>query len=72
MYLKIGFEKNEISIQQDSYLRKGQESKTYISNGVSCECVTFKDNIPEKVGQYPNFIFTFILLNKSVSLSLFY
>ena len=30
---KIGFENNEVSIQEDSYLRKAPELKTYISNG---------------------------------------
>ena len=43
---KIDFENNEISIQQDSYLRIGQELKTYISNGNTCKCVIFKDNSP--------------------------
>ena len=66
---KIDFENNEISIQQDSYLRIGQELKTYISNGNSCKCVIFKDNIPENVGIYPNKTFNFILPNKSISLS---
>ena len=51
---KFDFEKNEISIQQDSYFRIGQELKTYISNGHSCKCVIFKDNYPENVGLYPN------------------
>ena len=66
---KIDFENNEISIQQDSYLRRGEELKTYISNGNSCKCVIFKDNIPENVGIYPNKTFNFILPNKSISLS---
>ena len=66
---KIDFENNEISIQQDSYLRIGEELKTYISNGNTCKCVTFKDNIPENVGIYPNNTFNFILPNKSISLS---
>ena len=66
---KIDFENNEISIQQDSYLRIGQELKTYISNGNTCKCVTFKDNIPENVGIYPNNTFNFILPKKSISLS---
>ena len=65
---KIGFGNNEISIQQDSYLRIGQELKTYISNGSTCKCVTFKDNTPENVGIYPNNTFNFILPNKSISL----
>ena len=47
---KFDFENNEISIQQDSYLRIGQELRTYISNGNSCNCAIFKDNIPENVG----------------------
>ena len=66
---KIDFENNEISIQQDSYLRIGQKLKTYISNGSTCKCVTFKDNTPENVGIYPNNTFNFILPNKSISLS---
>ena len=66
---KIDFENNEISIQQDSYLRIGQELKTYISNGNTCKCVTLKDNIPENVGIYPDNTFSFILPNKSISLS---
>ena len=66
---KIDFENNEISIQQDSYLRIGQELKTYISNGNTCKCVTLKDNIPENVGIYPNNTFNLILPNKSISLS---
>ena len=66
---KIDFENNEISIQQDSNLRIGQELKTYISNGNTCKCVTFKDNIPENVGIYPNNTFNFILPKKSISLS---
>ena len=65
---KIDFENNEISIQQDSYLRIGQELKTYISNGNTCKCVIFKDNTPESVGIYPNTTFNFILPNKSISL----
>ena len=36
---KIDFENNEISIHQDSYLRKGQELQTFISNGNSCKRV---------------------------------
>ena len=51
---KIDFQNNELSIQQDSYLRIGQELKTYISNRNTCKCVTLKDNIPENVGIYPN------------------
>ena len=66
---KIDFENNEISIQQDSYLRIGQELKTYISNGNTCKCVTFKDKTPEIVGIYPNNTFNFILPKKSISLS---
>ena len=66
---KIDFENNEISIQQDSYLRIGQELRTYISNGNTCKCVIFKDNTPENVGIYPNNTFNFILPNKSISLS---
>ena len=66
---KIDFENNEISIQQESHLRIGEELKTYISNGDSCKCVIFKDNIPENVGIYPNNTFNFILPNKSISLS---
>ena len=66
---KNDFENNEISIQQDSYLRIGQELKTYVSNGNSCKCVIFKDNSPEIVGIYPNNTFNFILPNKSISLS---
>ena len=66
---KIDFENNEISIQQDSYLRIGQELKSHISNGNTCKCVTFKDNIPENVGIYPNNTFNFILPKKSISLS---
>ena len=34
---KFDFENNEISIQQDSYLRIGQELRTYISNGNTCK-----------------------------------
>ena len=67
---KIEFENNEISIQQDSYLRIGQELKTYISNRNTCKCVTFKDNTPEIVGIYLNNTFNFILPKKSISLSL--
>ena len=66
---KIDFENNEISIQQDSYLRIGQGLRTYISNGNTCKCVIFKDNIPENVGIYPNNTFNFILPKKSISLS---
>ena len=66
---KIDFGNNEISIQQDSYLRIGQELKTYISNGNTCKCVTLKDNIPENVGIYPNKTFNFIIPKKSISLS---
>ena len=66
---KIDFENNEISIQQDSYLKIGQELKTYISNGNTCKCVTLKHNIPENVGIYPNNTFNFILPNKLISLS---
>ena len=66
---KIDFENNEISIQQDSNLRIGQELKTYISNGNTCKCITFKDNIPENIGIYPNDTFNFILPKKSISLS---
>ena len=66
---RIDFENNEISIQQDSYLRIGQELRTYISNGNTCKCVTFKDNTPENVGIYPNNTFNFILPKKSISLS---
>ena len=66
---KIDFENNEISIQQDSYLRIGQELKTYISNGNTCKYVTFKDNNPENVRIYPNNTFNFILPKKSISLS---
>ena len=66
---KIDFENNEISIQQDSYLRIGQELKTYISNGNTCKCVTFKDNFPENVGIYPNNTFNFIIPDKPISLS---
>ena len=67
---KIDFENNKIFFQQDSYLRIGQELKTYISNGNSCKCVIFKDNIPEDGGIYPNNTFNFTLPNKSISLSL--
>ena len=49
-------------------LRIGQDLKTYISNGNTCKCVTFKDNIPESVGIYPNNTFNFILPKKSISL----
>ena len=66
---KIDFENNEISIQQDSYHRIGQELKTYISNGNTCKCVTLKDKIPENVGTYPNNTFNFILPKKSISLT---
>ena len=66
---KIDFENNEISIQQDFYLRIGQELRTYISNGNSRKCVIFKDNTPEIVGIYPNNTFNFILPKKSISLS---
>ena len=66
---KIDFENNEISIQQDPYLRLGQELKTYISNGNTCKCVTLKDNIPENVGIYPDNTFNFIFSKKSISLS---
>ena len=66
---KIDFENNEISIQQDSYLRIGEELKTHTSNGNSCKCVILKDKIPEKVGIYPNNTFNIILANKSISLS---
>ena len=66
---KIDFENNEISLQQDSYLRIGQELRTYISNGNTCKCVIFKDITPENVGIYPNNTFNFILPNKSISLS---
>ena len=66
---KIDFENNEISIQQESYLRIGQDLKTYISNGNTCKCVTFKDNFPENVGIYSNNTFNFILPKKSISLS---
>ena len=69
LLIKIDFENNEISIQQDSYLRMGQELKTYISNGNTCKCVIFKDNTPEIVGIYANNTFNFILPNKSISLS---
>ena len=65
---KFDFENNEISIQQDSYLRIGEELKTYISNGNSCKCVNFKDKIPENVGICPNNTFNFILPNNSISL----
>ena len=66
---KFDFENNEISIQQDSYFRIGQELKTYISNGHSCKCVIFKDIYPENVGLYPNNTLNFILPNKSICLS---
>ena len=66
---KIDSENNEISIQQDSYLRIGQELETYISNGNTCKCVTFKDNTPENKGMYPNNTFNFLLPKKSISLS---
>ena len=66
---EFDFENSEISIQQDSYLRIGQELRTYISNGNSCKFVTFKYNNPEIVGIYPNNTFEFILPNKSTSLS---
>ena len=66
---KIEFENNEISIQQDSYLRIGQELKSYISNGNICNFVALKDNIPENVGIYPNNTFNSILPKKSISLS---
>ena len=66
---KIDFENNEISIQQDSYLRIGQELRNYISNGNTCKCVTFKDKTPENIGIYPNITFNFILPKKSISLS---
>ena len=66
---KIDFENNDKSIQQDSYLRIGQELKTYISNGSTCKCVICKDNTPENVGIYPNNTFNFILPKKSISLS---
>ena len=38
--------KNETSLEQDSYLRIGQELKSYISNGNSCKCVIFEDRNP--------------------------
>ena len=66
---KIDFENNEVSIQQDSYLRIDQNLKTYISNGNTCKCVIFNDNTPENVGLYPNNTFNFILPKKSISLS---
>ena len=66
---KIDFENNEVSIQQDSYLRIDQNLKTYISNGNTCKCVIFNDNTPENVGLYPNNTFIFILPKKSISLS---
>ena len=66
---KIDFDNNEVSIQQDSYLRIGPELKTYISNGNSCKCAIFKDNNPENVGIYPTKTFHFVLPNKSISLS---
>ena len=66
---KIDFENNEVSIQQESYLRIGQELKNYISNGSTCKCAIFKDNTPESVGIYPNTTFNFILPSKSISLS---
>ena len=66
---KIDFENNEVSIQEESYLRIGQELKTYISNGSTCKCAIFKDNTPESVGIYPNTTFNFILPSKSISLS---
>ena len=68
---KIGFEINEICIQQDSYIRIGQELKSYISNGKSCKCVFLKNKNPENVGFYPNKTFTFILPNKSISFFLY-
>ena len=66
---KIDFENNEVSIQQESYLRIGHELRTHISNGNSCKCAIFKDNTPESVGIYPNTTFNFILPSKSISLS---
>ena len=66
---KINFENNGISIQPNTYLRIGQELKTYISNGNSCKCVMFNDNIPENVGIYSNNTFNFILPKKTIYLS---
>ena len=66
---EIYFENNETSIQQDYYLRIGQEIKTYISNGNSCKCVIFKDKLPEKEGIYPNNTFRFMIPNTTLSLS---
>ena len=41
---------NEVSIQHPSFIRFGENSKTYISNENSYKCATFKDNQPEDVG----------------------
>ena len=48
---KIDFKNNENSVRHDSYLRIGQEKKSYTSNGNSCKSVIFKDNNPENVGK---------------------
>ena len=66
---KIDFKINEISNQQDFCPRKAQELRTYISNGNKCKCVTFKEDIPEKVGIYPNGTFILMLQSKSIYLS---
>ena len=68
---KNDFENSEMSIQQDSYLRIGQELKSYISNGKICKCVIFKDNRPENLGIYHNKTFNFFYqTNQSLSLLL--
>ena len=67
---KVGFVKNKKSIQQDSFLWLGQESKSYISNGSSFKRVLFEVKKPENVAIYPNICLNFKLPNKSISLSL--
>ena len=65
---KINLKKNETSIQQDLYLRKGQEIKSYSSNGNSCETVFLKKQIL-KMWVFILKILFFILPDKSISLS---
>ena len=68
---KIDFKNNENSVRHNSYLRIGQEIKSYTSNGNSCKSVFFKDNNPENVGIYPTNTLYFYI-KKQINLSLFY
>ena len=67
--IMIDYEKSDLSIQHESYLRIVENLKTFISKRISHYCVIFKNNNPEDVGKIVNNTFHVILRKKSISLN---